>query len=110
MAKVAIAEATNFEKSGLFINRQFRIQKFKKVVEIPEEVVDVIDLLIRMINSYGKTSYNKPTRRDLRELMAKQYGFALVDGDVPSDGILMDSSKFASIKFPEKNALHFTNE
>ena len=36
--------------------------------------------------------------------------FALVDGDVPSDGILMDSSKFASIKFPEKNALHFTNE
>lgn len=110
LAKVALAEATNFEKSGLFINRQFRIQKFKKVVEIPDEVVDVIDLLIRMINSYGKTSYNKPTRRDLRELMAKQYGFALVDGDVPSDGILMDSSKFASIKFPEKNALHFTNE
>lgn len=110
LAKVAIAEPTNFEKDGLFINRQFRIQEFKRVVEAPQGVIDLIELLIRMINSYGKTSYDKPSRGELRSLIFKEFGINLDGGKIPSDGVLMDSSKFASVKFPEKNALHFTNE
>lgn len=110
LAKVAIAEATNFEKDGLFINRQFRIQEFKRAVEAPQGAIDLIELLIRMINSYGKTSYSKPTRGELRGIIFERLGINLDGGKIPSEGVLMDSSKFASVKFPEKNALHFTNE
>ena len=52
-------------------------------------------------------SFKTPTVRELRELMASRIAVLRDCADVGDSGVLIDSSDFAGIKFPEAAALHF---
>lgn len=107
LAKVAVACPSVFEKSGLFVNRQFRLQKFEKAVEAPEGVEDEIAVLTRLINALGTSSYSVPEIGEVRKVMAAACPILPEGCAVGRGGVLLDPSKFSGIDFPEANALHF---
>ena len=106
-AKICIPLRSEFEKDGLWINRQFRVQKFERAVNPPADSVDEIELLSALMRKIANESFKTPTVRELRELMASRIAVLKDCADVGDSGVLIDSSDFAGIKFPEAAALHF---
>ncbi len=101
LAKVAIALESVFEKSGLFINRQFRIQSFEKVVPALEGTENALTLLMKLVNSLGHTEFSIPDLSVLREQICKKSEY-LPDGcTISEEGLVLEASKFANINFPD---------
>lgn len=110
-AKVAIPTASVFEKSGIFVNRQFRAQEFEKAVEPSENSACEIELFTKFINIMGGAGFEKPGVGEVRARMASVVPELSGICEIPEGGLQLDFSKFAGVKFPEKQALHFdTNE
>lgn len=107
LAKVAIALSSDFEKSGLFINRQFRLQEFKKAVNAPSSVSDLVNVLIEFINAYGSTLFEVPSLNQIRERISSICPILPKDCKTGEFGVVLDSSAFASVQFPETKSLHF---
>ena len=107
-AKVAIPTASVFEKSGVFVNRQFRAQEFEKAVDSPENIICEIELFTNLINMMGKAEFRMPTLARLRARMAAEIPTLSGICEIPETGLALDASKFAGVKFPEKTSLHFT--
>lgn len=106
-AKICIPLRTEFEKNGLWINRQFRVQRFERAVNPPAESVDEIELLSALARKIGNESFKTPSVAHIREIMAEQIPELKDCANVGDGGIVIDSSRFANIKFPETAALHF---
>ena len=83
------------------------MQKFERAVNPPADSVDEIELLSALMRKIANESFKTPTVRELRELMASRIAVLKDCADVGDSGVLIDSSDFAGIKFPEAAALHF---
>ena len=56
LAEVVIPTLTSFEKSGSFINRNFRLQTFKQAVPGPAGLLPDLHVLASLINSFSEES------------------------------------------------------
>ena len=107
-AQVVIPALTVFEKSGSFVNQQFRLQKFSKAVPGPSGVADDIASLAGLIAAAGGT----PSPSDLGALWAviaaeNKTLAGLSHATLPATGQLLDAAKWAGLLFVEGESLHF---
>lgn len=109
LAKVVLPILTVFEKSGTFINQQFRVQKFFQAVPGPRDVLADIDTLGRLLGMLKNEPPLKPAPQAVWERMSREILlFANMSFDaIPATGQLLDASKFHHLHFPETKSLHF---
>lgn len=109
-AKICIPLRTEFEKNGSWVNRQFRIQKFNMAVQAPENTFADIDFLSFLLSELEGSHFDAPSAEDVRAEMAKSI-VAMKDAvHIPASGLPLDSSQFASVDFPEEDAMHYSRQ
>lgn len=106
-AKICIPLRSEFEKDGLWINRQFRVQRFERAINPPADSLDEIELLSALLRKIANESFKTPTVGEIRSVMASKIEMLKDVAHVGDSGVLIDGSKFSDIKFPETAALHF---
>jgi len=106
-ARVSFPTLTVFEKSGCFVNQQFRLQRFHKAVPGPAGAMDDLAALSRLA---GAANCSAPAELHAvwRELAAavpalREVAFA----GVPDAGLVLDSTPYASLPFVEGETLHY---
>jgi NADH-quinone oxidoreductase subunit G len=112
-ASVVIPTLTVFEKSGSFINQQFRLQKFSAAVPGPTGVSDDLITLTHLLSSLQGTPHATTQAAGIlsqtwKALAASIPSFApLSFSGIPATGLLIDSTAFAKLPFVETETLHF---
>jgi NADH-quinone oxidoreductase subunit G len=107
-AKVVIPTLTVFEKSGTFVNQQFRIQKFAQAVPGPVGVANDLATLAQLVAVAG----GAPVPADLGSLWtalaAEVPALATVThASLPATGRLLDATPWVALPFVEGETLHF---
>jgi NADH-quinone oxidoreductase subunit G len=107
-AKVVIPTLTIFEKSGSFVNQQFRLQKFAKAVPGPAGVADDLATLSNLVSFASRVI----TPSDLAGLWAVIAAEVkpladLAHARLPATGHLLDASAWAGLPFCEGETLHY---
>jgi len=107
-AGVVVPTLTVFEKSGSFINQQFRIQKFAKVVPGPRGAIDDLTVLDQLLMALGGDSVGGDVTGIWTTLAAEVSALATMTfRTIPQTGLLLDSTPWANLSFPEGETLHF---
>ncbi len=109
-AKICIPLRSEFEKEGMWINRQWRVQKFSKAVDAPDGIADDSRFLLSLLGEYTSSSWSDTSVRSIREAMVSRITLLSGCADVGPNGVLIDSSSFAGIEFPEGKAYHFKGQ
>ncbi len=107
-ATVIIPTLTVFEKSGTFINQQFRIQKFKSAVPGLKGAADdrvVLASLLEKLGDEAKGSDLASVWAEIAETVPALSGISYAN--VPKSGLLIDGSAWSGLDFPEGESLHF---
>ncbi len=107
-AKIALPVRTEFEKGGLWINRQWRLQEFFPAIAAPEHTLDDLDLLFAFQRSAEGVQFETPTLAELRNVVSSEIKALPAGCKAGESGAPLDPSAFASVEFPETNALNFT--
>ena len=107
-AKVVIPALTVFEKSGTFINQQFRIQKFSKAVPGPAGISDDLVTLSNLLAAVGGSALSSDLSSLWSTLAAevKQLG-TVTYANLPATGLLLDSTPWSALPFVEAETLHY---
>ena len=102
-AKAVIPTLTVFEKSGTFVNQQFRIQKFAKAVPGPAGATDDLVVLAKLANSAATDLAS------VWSLMAAEIPAlgTMAYANIPENGLLLDATPFAALPFAEGETLHY---
>ena len=108
LAKINIPLMSEFEKDGMWVNRQFRLQKFSKAIDAPKSSINDVHLLAEMLKDASGEVFEIPSIRKLREVIASKIEILADCQNVSLSGKVLDGSKFADIDFPEDNALLFS--
>ena len=99
-AEVVLPALTVFERSGSFINCQFRLQSFAQAVPGPTGVLPDALVLSRLAGADAAAVWS--------ELSADVPALAGLAGRLlPAEGVQLDGSAFAAHKFPEGKLLKF---
>jgi NADH-quinone oxidoreductase subunit G len=99
-AEVVLPSLTVFERSGTFINCQFRLQSFAQAVPGPSGVLPDALVLARLARADAGVVW--------AELSADVPMLAGLDGRLlPAEGVQLDGAAFASHQFPEGKLLKF---
>jgi NADH-quinone oxidoreductase subunit G len=99
-AEVVLPGLTVFERSGTFVNCQFRLQSFAQAIPGPAGTLPDSVLLARLAGAEARGVWS--------ELAANVPQFAGLDGALlPAEGVQLDGSAFASLRFPEGKLLKF---
>ncbi len=106
-AKVCVPLRSEFEKRGLWVNRQFRVQKFERAVEPPRETIDDLEFLMALLRDFTNASFSIPSVGDVRRVIASKIPQLKDCWNVGPEGLQIDGSAFAEIDFPETDAMHF---
>ncbi len=107
-AQVVLPTLTVFEKSGTFVNQQFRLQKFAKAVPGPEGISDDLVTLANLAASAGAGALPSDLTGLWATLAAEVPALAGVSyAKVPATGTLLDSAAWAGLPFVEGETLHF---
>ena len=107
-AKVVIPTLTVFEKSGTFVNQQFRLQKFAKAVPGPAGVVDDLVTLANLAGAVSRTTVASDLGSLWATMAAEVKPLALATyANVPATGLLLDATPWAGLPFVEGETLHF---
>ncbi len=107
-AKVVIPTLTVFEKSGTFVNQQFRLQKFTKAVPGPEGVADDLATLAHLVAAVGGGTQPADLAGLWAMLSAEVKTLAgLSYAQLPSTGALLDATPWSGLPFVEGETLHF---
>jgi NADH-quinone oxidoreductase subunit G len=103
VAKVVIPTLTVFEKSGTFVNQQFRIQKFAKSVPGPSGATDDLVVLAKLagIAATDIDAVWKLLAAEVPALGTMSYA------NIPETGLLLDATPFAALPFAEGETLHY---
>ncbi len=107
LAKICVPLQTEFEKDGMWINRQFRIQRFSKAIEAPKTVVSDIDFIVELLRESAGETFKCPSVALLRKTISEKIEFFADCAEIPASGKVLDASKFAHIDFPETDAMLF---
>jgi NADH-quinone oxidoreductase subunit G len=107
-AKVVLPTLTVFEKSGTFVNQQFRLQKFAKAVPGPEGLADDLVTLANLAAAAGAGALPSDLTGVWATLAAEVPALAgLSYAKLPANGTLLDSAAWAGLPFVEGETLHF---
>ena len=107
-AKFVIPTLTVFEKSGSFVNQQFRLQKFHKAVPGPAGATDDSKALSLLVNAVAGTT-QPATIDEIWTALASEVPMLanLKWGTIPPDGLALEADAFASLPFCEGGSLHY---
>jgi NADH-quinone oxidoreductase subunit G len=107
-AKVVLPTLTVFEKSGTFINQQFRLQKFAAAVPGPVGASDDLMVLAPLVAAVGGPSPGATVAALWPALAAEVSQFAAVTyQSLPDTGLLLDRTPWAALPFAEGETLHY---
>ena len=107
-AKVVIPTLTVFEKSGCFVNQQFRLQKFAKAVPGPAGVNDDLVTLAELVAAAGGGIIPFALGPLWAVIAAEAKTLAgLSHASLSASGHLLDASAWAGLPFCEGETLHF---
>ncbi|MSU49924.1 MAG: 2Fe-2S iron-sulfur cluster binding domain-containing protein [Opitutus sp.] len=107
-AKVVIPTLTVFEKSGTFVNQQFRVQKFFKCVPGPVGATDDLVVLARLVSAAGGASVPSELHELWAVLAAGVPALATITfANLPETGLRLDATPFVALPFVEGETLHF---
>ena len=107
-AKVVIPTLTVFEKSGTFVNQQFRLQKFSKAVPGPAGVADDLATLAQLVAAVGGPTIPSDLGSLWSIIAAEVKPLAgLSYATLPATGRVLDASAWATLPFIEGETLHF---
>lgn len=111
-AKVEIPVLSTFEKSGCFINQQFRLQKFLPAIPGPTGILPDTGLLLKILARLDDRATHglSPLPDTLWEAIARAPATpftGLTWRGIPDTGLLLDPGKCATLPFPEGPALHY---
>lgn len=107
IAKISIPLRGEFEKRGLWINRQWRVQKFEKAIEPPTDTVDDLKFLSIVLRDLTDASFAIPSVDEVRKVMSEKIPQLKDCAKISSLGKQIDGSQWANVAFPETNAMHF---
>ncbi|HAE11012.1 MAG TPA: ferredoxin [Opitutae bacterium] len=110
LAKVVLPTLTSFEKSGSFVNRSFILQAFRQSVPGPAGLLPDVKLLSRLLNELVEESSQGSDLDEIWEDMARPASSPLKSlcfSDLKKGCVQLDGSKWASLPFVEKKALHY---
>jgi len=108
-AKVQVPTLTVFEKSGTFINQQFRLQKFNSVIPGPEGVLSDLQSFttLRALLKEEDIVVTQPTLQ-WKELSVEISELEGIDyGKIPDLGVPLSPAKWLDLPFPEEKTLKF---
>ena len=105
-AEVALPALTVFERSGHFVNCQFRLQSFLQAIPGPAGALPDAAVLGRLLGA----AEGRPAAYDAgsvwQDLAAAQPALAgLAAGRTPAEGVLLDGSAWSHLPFPERKLL-----
>lgn len=108
-AKVEIPLLTVFEKSGTFVNQQFRVQKFFQAVPGPKGVLFGLSNLTRIFQAVSGEKTFAPSPAAIWKQMAAEIPefSGLAFEEIPQTGVLVSGERFAALPFVEGPSLHF---
>ncbi len=106
-AKFCIPLQNEFEKEGMWINRQFRLQRFKKAVDAPKDVVSDIYMISEIFRHIGNENFATPSINELRKVISENISMLKGCEKIGAMGMLLDASEFADVDFPETDAINF---
>ncbi len=107
-AKVGIPTLTVFEKSGTFVNQQFRLQKFAKAVPGPAGINDDLVTLAELVAAAGGGMVSFDLGTLWTAIAAAVPALASVSyASLSSTGLLLDATPWAALPFVEGETLHF---
>lgn len=107
-AKVSIPTLTVFEKSGSFINQQFRIQKFAACVPGLAGATDDRVVLDQLLTAVGGESEGSDMASVWKSLAASVSVLADLNyAKIPDTGLLLDDTGWSQLNFSEGESLHF---
>ncbi|MEO6992401.1 MAG: 2Fe-2S iron-sulfur cluster-binding protein [Lacunisphaera sp.] len=107
-AQVVIPALTVFEKSGTFVNQQFRLQKFAKAVPGPAGVNDDLVTLSNLLAAAGGATLSSDFGALWSTIAAEVKSLAAITyAKLPSTGLLLDGTPWAALPFVEGETLHF---
>ncbi len=107
-AKVVIPTLSVFEKSGTFVNQQFRIQKFLTCVPGPAGAASDLVVLSKLVAAVGGAALPAELHA-LWNVIATEVAAlgAMRFANIPETGLVLDGTPFASLAFPEGETLHY---
>ena len=107
-AKVVVPTLTVFEKSGSFVNQQFRLQKFLKAVPGPAGATDDLMALGRLISAAGGATLPSELHALWAMLAAAVQPLGSITfANLPETGLRLDASPWAALRFAERETLHY---
>jgi NADH-quinone oxidoreductase subunit G len=107
-AKVVLPGLTVFEKSGTFINQQFRLQKFLKAVPALPGAFDDLALLADLLRALGGADLRAEPAAIWSALAADVPALAGVAwAGIPDAGRPLDGAPWAALPFVEGPGLHY---
>jgi NADH-quinone oxidoreductase subunit G len=107
-AKVVLPTLTVFEKSGTFVNQQFRLQKFAAAVPGPAGASDDLAVLSQLLAAVGGPPLGATVAALWPALAAEipQFG-GVTYQSLPDTGRLLDRTPWAALPFAEGETLHY---
>jgi NADH-quinone oxidoreductase subunit G len=107
-ARVVIPTLHQFEKSGSFVNQQFRLQKFQKAVPGVAGATDDLVVLAKLATAAGASSVSGDLSQVWQALAASVPALGTATfASIPEAGLLLDGTPFAAQPFIEGETLHY---
>jgi NADH-quinone oxidoreductase subunit G len=107
-ARVVIPTFTVFEKSGTFVNQQFRIQKFHKAIPGALGATDDLVILSKLIAAVGGGTIPGEVHGVWAAISAAVPALASCKfATIPDTGTLLDSTAWTMVAFPGGETLHY---
>lgn len=109
IAQIVHGVATVFERSGSFINQQWRIQKFSQAIPPQNGLCTDIVFWDKVLQKLGEQPLSEPTPEAVWRLMAEtipQFKKLSYEA-LPATGAVLDSQEFEGVEFPEKKGMHY---
>jgi NADH-quinone oxidoreductase subunit G len=108
VARVVFPTLTVFEKSGTFVNQQFRIQKSLKAIPGAVGALDDLVVLTSLIGAAGGGALTSDVSGLWKLLAAEVPALGPVTfANLPETGLLLDSTPWAGLPFIEGETLHY---
>lgn len=108
-AAVVVPALTVFEKSGSFVNQQFRLQKFLKAIPGPEGVETDLVSFSQILNHLEPDTGNLESVDAVWAELAGEVSLlsGLTFRTLPPEGTLLDGTAFQHLSFCEGKTLHY---